>query len=210
MKLALGASIHQFNVESEPELEALNEVALSLEHARADHHSRQSRMWMRKRTPRSPPAHPKPNSASLGNARATPMRWPPNSKASRSSASMCISAARSRSLRRFEAAFARVVEMVRHACAPMAMRFRASILAADWACPIATTTNRRPIPPHMARWLRSVTKGVGAQLIFEPGRLIAANAGVLVSEVLYVKHGEAKTVPHPRCRHERSHPARAI
>jgi len=31
------------------------------------------------------------------------------------------------------------------------------------------------------------------QLIFEPGRLIAANAGVLVSRVLYVKPGEAKT-----------------
>jgi len=31
------------------------------------------------------------------------------------------------------------------------------------------------------------------ELIVEPGRLIAANAGVLVSRVLYVKQGEAKT-----------------
>jgi len=30
-------------------------------------------------------------------------------------------------------------------------------------------------------------------LIFEPGRLIAANAGVLVSSVIYVKQGEART-----------------
>ena len=29
-------------------------------------------------------------------------------------------------------------------------------------------------------------------LIFEPGRLIAANAGMLVSRVIYVKQGEAK------------------
>ena len=37
-----------------------------------------------------------------------------------------------------------------------------------------------------------VTKGLDCTLSFEPGRLIAANAGVLVSRVLYVKHGEAK------------------
>jgi len=31
------------------------------------------------------------------------------------------------------------------------------------------------------------------KLLFEPGRLIAANAGILVSRVLYVKRGEPKT-----------------
>jgi diaminopimelate decarboxylase len=36
------------------------------------------------------------------------------------------------------------------------------------------------------------TEGLGCRLIFEPGRLIAANAGVLVSKVLYVKRGDAK------------------
>ena len=34
---------------------------------------------------------------------------------------------------------------------------------------------------------------MGARLIMEPGRLIAANAGILVSRALYVKQGEAKT-----------------
>jgi diaminopimelate decarboxylase len=37
------------------------------------------------------------------------------------------------------------------------------------------------------------TKGLGAELIFEPGRLIAANAGILVASVTYVKDGEART-----------------
>ena len=36
------------------------------------------------------------------------------------------------------------------------------------------------------------TQGLSCRLIFEPGRLIAANAGVLVSEVIYVKQGDAK------------------
>lgn len=34
---------------------------------------------------------------------------------------------------------------------------------------------------------------LGCKLVLEPGRLIVGNAGVLVSRVLYVKHGEAKT-----------------
>ena len=38
-----------------------------------------------------------------------------------------------------------------------------------------------------------VTQGLRLHAVFEPGRLIAANAGVLVSRVIYVKHGEAKT-----------------
>ena len=34
---------------------------------------------------------------------------------------------------------------------------------------------------------------LGCKLVFEPGRLIVGNAGVLVTEVLYVKHGEGRT-----------------
>jgi diaminopimelate decarboxylase len=49
-----------------------------------------------------------------------------------------------------------------------------------------------PDPAAYGEMVAKVTRNVGAQLIFEPGRLIAANAGVLVSEVLYVKRGEAK------------------
>ncbi len=36
-------------------------------------------------------------------------------------------------------------------------------------------------------------KDLGCKLIFEPGRLIVGNAGILVTRVLYVKRGEAKT-----------------
>ena len=34
---------------------------------------------------------------------------------------------------------------------------------------------------------------LGCRVIFEPGRLIAGNAGILVTEVLYVKEGEGRT-----------------
>lgn len=34
---------------------------------------------------------------------------------------------------------------------------------------------------------------LGAKVLFEPGRLLVGNAGILVSEVIHVKHGAAKT-----------------
>src|SRR6266508_2352156 len=37
------------------------------------------------------------------------------------------------------------------------------------------------------------TRDLGCTLIFEPGRLIVGNAGILVTRVLYIKRGEAKT-----------------
>jgi diaminopimelate decarboxylase len=41
----------------------------------------------------------------------------------------------------------------------------------------------RPRLPTMARWSNGVTKGWDVALMFEPGRLIAGNAGVLLSRV---------------------------
>jgi diaminopimelate decarboxylase len=50
-----------------------------------------------------------------------------------------------------------------------------------------------PDPDAYARIVKNATRGLGCKLIFEPGRLIVGNAGILVARVLYVKHGEAKT-----------------
>jgi diaminopimelate decarboxylase len=50
-----------------------------------------------------------------------------------------------------------------------------------------------PDPDAYAAVVKRATHKLGCKLIFEPGRLIVGNAGVLVTRVLYVKHGEAKT-----------------
>jgi diaminopimelate decarboxylase len=50
-----------------------------------------------------------------------------------------------------------------------------------------------PDPDAYAAIVKNATKGLGCKLIFEPGRLIVGNAGILVTRVLYVKHGEGKT-----------------
>jgi diaminopimelate decarboxylase len=50
-------------------------------------------------------------------------------------------------------------------------------------------------PPHpdaYAKMVNRATRDLDCRLIFEPGRLIVGNAGILVTRVLFVKHGEAK------------------
>lgn len=46
-----------------------------------------------------------------------------------------------------------------------------------------------PTPAEYAAMVRRVTRGWDARLVFEPGRLITANAGVLLSRVVRVKAG---------------------
>ena len=52
------------------------------------------------------------------------------------------------------------------------------------------------VPPHpddYAKTVLAAAKGLNVKLLFEPGRMIAANAGILVTRVLYTKTGANKT-----------------
>jgi diaminopimelate decarboxylase len=50
-----------------------------------------------------------------------------------------------------------------------------------------------PLPAAYADTVKKHMNKIGCRVIFEPGRLIAGNAGILVTEVLYVKEGEDRT-----------------
>jgi diaminopimelate decarboxylase len=50
-----------------------------------------------------------------------------------------------------------------------------------------------PDPAAYATIVKRATRGLGCRLIFEPGRLIVGNAGILVTRVLYLKRGDTKT-----------------
>jgi diaminopimelate decarboxylase len=50
-----------------------------------------------------------------------------------------------------------------------------------------------PDPDAYAAIVKRATAGLRCKLIFEPGRLIVGNAGILLTRVLYVKRGETKT-----------------
>jgi len=190
MKLALTEGIYQFNIESEPELEALNEVAQSLNtrapitirvnpnvdaktHAKITTGTAESKFgipWERAREAYA-------LAAKLGNIEIVGVDVHIGSQITE--------------LSPFETAFARVVEMVGALRADGHAIARVD-LGGGLGVPYRHNNEPPPDPAAYGEMVAKVTKGVGAQLIFEPGRLIAANAGVLVSEVLYVKRGEAK------------------
>jgi diaminopimelate decarboxylase len=46
-----------------------------------------------------------------------------------------------------------------------------------------------PEPLAYAEMVKRVTHNLGCTLMFEPGRMIVGNAGILVTRVIYVKHG---------------------
>ncbi|HEX7920645.1 MAG TPA: diaminopimelate decarboxylase [Bradyrhizobium sp.] len=49
-----------------------------------------------------------------------------------------------------------------------------------------------PVPAAYAAMVKRVTHNLGCTLMFEPGRLIVGNAGILVTRVIHVKPGDAK------------------
>jgi diaminopimelate decarboxylase len=50
-----------------------------------------------------------------------------------------------------------------------------------------------PDPIAFAEVVKGKTRGLGLKLIFEIGRMIAGNAGILVTRVVFVKQGEGRT-----------------
>ncbi len=47
-----------------------------------------------------------------------------------------------------------------------------------------------PDPVEYAETIRTAMQDIDCRLVFEPGRMIAGNAGILVTRVLYIKQGE--------------------
>lgn len=59
--------------------------------------------------------------------------------------------------------------------------------------PYRSDEEEPPLPSDYADLVKRAVGGLGLKLLFEPGRMIAANAGILVAKVLYVKHESEKT-----------------
>jgi diaminopimelate decarboxylase len=49
-----------------------------------------------------------------------------------------------------------------------------------------------PVPAAYAAMVKRVTHNLGCTLMFEPGRMIVGNAGILIARVIYVKPGDSK------------------
>lgn len=58
--------------------------------------------------------------------------------------------------------------------------------------PYRTDNDPPPLPDAYSEIVRKRIAPLGLKVMFEPGRLIVGNAGILVSEVIHVKEGDAK------------------
>lgn len=56
--------------------------------------------------------------------------------------------------------------------------------------PYARSNEAPPLPSDYGKLVRETLGHLGCEIEIEPGRLIAGNAGLMVSEVIYVKEGE--------------------
>jgi diaminopimelate decarboxylase len=191
MRLALDADIHQFNVESEPELEALSEVASSL--------GKTAPITIRVNPDVDAKTHAKITTGTSEAKFGIP--W------SRAQEAYALAAklpnlhivgvdvhigSQIVDLDPFEAAFRRVAALVKTLRSEGHDIARVD-LGGGLGVPYRNDNEPPPDPDAYGRMIAGVTKDLGAALIFEPGRLIAANAGILVSRVIYVKKGENKT-----------------
>ncbi|MCX2724878.1 diaminopimelate decarboxylase [Roseibium salinum] len=59
--------------------------------------------------------------------------------------------------------------------------------------PYVTDNNPPPHPDAYAEVVKKHVRELGCTVMFEPGRMIAGNAGILVTSVIYVKEGGVKT-----------------
>ena len=188
MALGLDEDIRCFNVESEPELEALAEVAAS--------RGRRARIAIRVNPDVDARTHAKISTGKSENKFGIPISRAREVYA-RARALPGIEVggvdmhigSQITELEPFDDAFALLADFVR--------QLRADGHAIDHVdlgggLGIPYRFDNEP-PPHPERYAEIVerrTRNLDCEVFFEPGRLIVGNAGVLVTTVIYVKRGE--------------------
>ncbi|MEL6789098.1 MAG: diaminopimelate decarboxylase [Pseudomonadota bacterium] len=187
MAYALGEGIHQFNVESEPELHQLNEVALA--------RGAVAPIAFRVNPDVSAGAHEK-----ISTGKAEDKFGIPWSRAHALFAQahrlpgIAVKAvdvhigSQIADLAPFETAFKKVADLVLSLRAEGIPIERVD-LGGGLGIPYADGDAIPPHPDEYATMIRRIADPLGVQLIFEPGRMIVGNAGILVSQVIFNKPG---------------------
>lgn len=190
MREALQAGIHQFNVESEPELEALSEVAGSM--------GRRAHIAFRINPDVDARTHEKISTGKAENKFGVP--WSRAlalyERAGRLPGIEIVGVdvhigSQLTDLEPFRLAFGRVAGLVRDLRAA-GHNIRRIDLGGGLGIPYEMDRPEPPTPDSYGRIIREVVGDLDCEIILEPGRLICGNAGVLVSRVIYVKEGEAR------------------
>ncbi len=190
MRVALEGGIRQFNVESEPELAALDEVARALGVV--------APIAFRVNPDVDARTHAKIATGKAENKFGIPLG---RARAVYAEAARLANVAvvgidvhigsQLTELAPYEAAFAKVAELA------VALRadghdIRRLDLGGGLGIPYRRNNNPPPLPFDYGEVIRRTVGHLGCEIEIEPGRLIAGNAGVLLSRVIWRKRGEGR------------------
>jgi len=190
MRLALTGGIRQFNVESEPEMRALSEVAVSLGvtvpitiRVNPD---------VDARTHEKIATGKKENKFGIPIARASEVY----AEAARLPGLQIVGidvhiGSQLTELEPFEEAYLKVADLTRRLRSEGHTITRLD-LGGGLGIPYARSNEAPPLPTDYGALIKRTVGDLGCEIEIEPGRLISGNAGVLVSKVIYVKNGEGR------------------
>ncbi|PIE13741.1 MAG: diaminopimelate decarboxylase [Rhodobacterales bacterium] len=188
MQAALAGGIRQFNVESEPELATLNQVALSM--------GLTAPIALRINPDVDAKTHEKISTGKSENKFGIPI-----SRASQ----VYAEAARMKGievvgidvhigsqitdLAPYRAAYQKVAELTK-TLRDQGHNIRRLDLGGGLGIPYERSNTAPPLPIEYGQMIKEILGDLGCEIEIEPGRLIAGNAGILVTEVIYLKQGE--------------------
>lgn len=190
MRLALTGGIRQFNVESEPELRALSEVAVSL--------GVTAPITIRVNPDVDARTHEKIATGKKENKFGIPI--------DRASAVYAEAArlpgievigidvhigSQLTELEPFEQAYLKVADLTRQLRAE-GHDIRRLDLGGGLGIPYTRSNEAPPLPTDYGALIKRTVGDLGCEVEIEPGRLISGNAGLLVAGVIYVKNGEGR------------------
>ena len=190
MRLALTGGIRQFNVESEPEMRALSEVALSLGVV--------APITIRVNPDVDAKTHEKIATGKSENKFGIPI--------ARASEVYAEAAAlkglrvvgidvhigsQLTELEPFEQAYLKVADLTRRLRSEGHTIDRLD-LGGGLGIPYTRSNEAPPLPTDYGALIKRTVGDLGCEIEIEPGRLISGNAGILVSSVIYVKNGEGR------------------
>ncbi len=190
MRLALEGGIRQFNVESEPEMRALSEEAVRLGVV--------APITVRVNPDVDAKTHAKIATGKSENKFGIPI--------SRARAVYAEAAAlpgievigidvhigsQLTELEPFRQAYRKVADLTEQLRAE-GHDIRRLDLGGGLGIPYTRSNEAPPLPTEYGALIRETLGHLGCEIEIEPGRLVAGNAGILVSEVIYVKEGEGR------------------
>jgi diaminopimelate decarboxylase len=190
MRLALEGGIRQFNVESEPELRALSQVATSL--------GVTAPITIRVNPDVDAKTHEKIATGKKENKFGIPIGRAPEvyAEAARLPGIEVVGidvhiGSQLTDLAPFEEAYLKVADLTLQLRAE-GHDIRRLDLGGGLGIPYTRSNDAPPLPLDYGALIKRTVGHLGCEIEIEPGRLISGNAGILVARVIYVKEGEGR------------------